>query len=48
MLPPTAPVAAPDDVLERLVREGARKMLQDALEAEVDGFLGRARYQRKG
>ncbi len=46
VLPPTAPVPAPDDVLERLVREGARKMLQDALEAEVDDFLGRARYQR--
>jgi putative transposase len=44
--PPTAPVPAPDDVLERLVREGARKMLQDALEAEVDEFLGRRRYQR--
>jgi hypothetical protein len=42
----TAPVPAPDDVLERLVREGARKMLQDALEAEVDEFLGRRRYQR--
>jgi putative transposase len=46
VLPPTAPVPAPDDVLERLVREGARKMLQDALEAEVDDFLGRRRYQR--
>jgi len=46
VLPPTAPVPAPDDVLERLVRAGARKMLQDALEAEVDDFLGRRRYQR--
>ena len=46
VLPPTAPVPAPDDVLERLVREGARRMLQDALEAEVDDFLGRRRYQR--
>ena len=46
VLSPTAPVPAPDDVLERLVREGARKMLQDALEAEVDDFLGRRRYQR--
>jgi transposase-like protein len=46
VLPPTAPVPAPDDVLERLVREGARKMLQDALEREVDDFLGRGRYQR--
>ena len=41
VLPPPAPVPAPDDVLERLVREGARKMLQDALEREVDDFLGR-------
>ena len=46
VLPPTAPVPAPDDVLEQLVRQGARKMLQDALEAEVDDFLGRRRYQR--
>ena len=36
VLPPTAPVPAPDDVLEQLVRAGARKMLQDALEAEVE------------
>jgi hypothetical protein len=48
VLPPTAPVPAPDDVLERLVREGARRMLQDALEREVDDFLGRVRYQRTG
>ena len=46
VLPPTAPVPAPDDMLEQLVRQGARKMLQDALEAEVDDFLGRRRYQR--
>jgi putative transposase len=46
VLPPTAPVPAPDDVLETLVREGARKMLQATLEAEVDEFLGRRRYQR--
>jgi putative transposase len=45
-MPPTAPVPAPDDMLEQLVREGARKMLQDALEREVDEFLGRSRYQR--
>src|SRR5436190_7318784 len=48
VLPPTAPVPAPDDVLERLVREGARRMLQEALEREVDDFLGRVRYQRTG
>src|SRR5919199_5870928 len=46
VLPPTAPVPAPDDVLERLVREGARMLLQAALEEEVDEFLGRRRYQR--
>ena len=46
VLPPTAPVPAPNDVLEALVREGARKMLQAVLEEEVDEFLGRRRYQR--
>ncbi len=46
VLPPTAPVPAPDDLLEQRVKAGARKMLQDALEAEVDEFLGRRRYQR--
>ena len=39
VLSPTAPVPAPDDVLEMIVREGARKMLQSALEKEVDDFL---------
>ena len=48
VLSPTAPVPAPDDVLEMVVREGARKMLQTALELEVDDFLGRRRYQRTG
>lgn len=46
VLSPTAPVPAPDDVLEMIVREGARKMLQTVLEEEVDDFLGRRRYQR--
>jgi hypothetical protein len=46
VLPPTAPVPAPNDVLETVVREGARKMLQAVLEEEVDEFLGRRRYQR--
>jgi putative transposase len=46
VLPPIAPVPAPNDVLEALVREGARKMLQAVLEEEVDEFLGRRRYQR--
>ena len=48
ILPPTAAVPAPDDVLEMVAREGARKMLQSMLEAEVDDFLGRRRYQRTG
>src|SRR5438270_1881338 len=48
VLSPTAPVPAPDDVLEMVAREGARKMLRDMLEAEVDDFLGRRRYQRTG
>jgi transposase-like protein len=39
-------VPAPNDPLESLVREGARKMLQAVLEEEVDEFLGRRRYQR--
>jgi putative transposase len=46
VLPPTAPVPAADDVLEMVVREGARKMLQAMLEVEIDDFLGRQRYQR--
>jgi len=47
VLPPTAPVPAPDDFLEKLVQEGARKMLVAALEEEVEVFLGRRRYERK-
>jgi putative transposase len=46
VLPPTAPVPAPDDLIEQLVRDGAQRMLHAALSAEVDEFLGRARYQR--
>ncbi len=45
-LPPNAPVPALDDVLEAVAREGAQRMLQRALEAEVDDFLHRERYQR--
>ena len=48
VLPPTAPVPAPNDQLESLVRVGARRMLQQALEAEVDEYLGRAWYERTG
>ena len=46
VLPPTAPVPAPDDQLETMVREGARRMLAGVLDAEVQDFLGRLRYQR--
>jgi transposase-like protein len=34
------------DALDQLARDGARQMLQWALEAEVQEFLGRERYQR--
>ncbi|MGW0825284.1 IS256 family transposase [Streptomyces sp. NPDC002845] len=34
------------DVLEDVARLGARLIIQTAMEAEVDAFLGRARYQR--
>lgn len=46
ILPPSAAVPAPDDLLERLVREGAQKLLQQALAEEVDSYLGRHRYER--
>lgn len=36
------------DVLDELARDGARRMLQKALEAEVEAHLGRERYQRGG
>jgi putative transposase len=35
------------EVLEDVARLGARLILQAAVEAEVDQFLGRARYQRR-
>ena len=34
------------DTLETIAREGARRMLEHALRAEVDERLGRARYER--
>ncbi len=46
ILPPTAPVPAPQDVLEAVVRSGAQQLLQAALEAEVEELLRRSRYQR--
>lgn len=35
------------DPLERLVREGARKLIQEALVQELEDFLGRNRYERR-
>jgi putative transposase len=34
-------------ILEEVARLSVRLLLQTALEAEVDAFLGRARYQRR-
>jgi hypothetical protein len=34
-------------ILEDVARLSVRLMMQTALEAEVDAFLGRARYQRR-
>ncbi len=39
ILPPTAPVRAPHDGLEQVVRQGAQRILQAAPEADVDEFL---------
>jgi transposase-like protein len=36
------------DRIEELAREGAREMLMHALSEEVDGYLGRGRYERNG
>lgn len=36
------------DILDQLARDGARLMLERALSAEVDEFLGRERYARGG
>jgi hypothetical protein len=45
---PTVPSSQPtiSETLEELAREGARRMLERALHAEVDGYLGRRRYDR--
>ncbi len=37
-----------EDALDRVARHGAQVMLQKALEAEIDEFLQRPRYQRGG
>ena len=36
------------DQIEELARAGAQEMLMAALNAEVDAYLGRGRYQRDG
>lgn len=38
--------AETEDVLSELMRRGTERLLQQALEAEVTDFLGRARYER--
>lgn len=40
-------IPAGEDTMERIVREGARKILQEALIQEVADFLGRNRYERR-
>jgi putative transposase len=37
-----------DESLEEIAREGARRLLAEALELEVTEFLGRVRYERGG
>ena len=45
---PTVPSDQPaiSETLEELAREGARRMLERVLHSEVDGYLGRRRYDR--
>lgn len=45
--PSEPPAAIVNQTLEELAREGARRMLERALAAEVDEFLGRPRYERR-
>jgi len=35
------------EIIEDVARLGARLLIQTAVEAEVEEFLGRARYQRR-
>ncbi len=44
-LVPSSQVAI-SETIEELAREGARRMLERALHSEVDGYLGRRRYDR--
>jgi hypothetical protein len=43
-----AGVGGEEDPIETVGRLGARLILQQALEDEVTGFLGRRRYERAG
>ncbi len=43
-----AGVGGEEDPIETVGRLGARLILQQALEDEVTGFLGRGRYERAG
>jgi transposase-like protein len=43
----TAETGTMQSSLEDLVREGARMILAQALEEEINAFLGRGRYARK-
>lgn len=42
------PITEVSEALEDLVRWGAQEMLRQALEEEVEAFLGRGRYRREG
>jgi len=46
--PAPSPGAVVSDTLEAVAREGARRMLAHALEAEVHAYLGRDRYEPGG
>ncbi len=46
--PAPTPGAVVSDTLEAVAREGARRMLAHALEAEVHAYLGRDRYEPGG
>lgn len=45
--PDDQPAAVVNSTLDEVAREGAPRMLERALAAEVDEFLGRSRYQRR-
>ncbi|MEJ7804211.1 MAG: transposase, partial [Candidatus Limnocylindria bacterium] len=45
--PSEPPATIVNHTIEELAREGARRMLEQALAVEVDEFLGRPRYERR-